>query len=184
MHPGLIHASRLLTVGALVALAACGGGSSGPTSTPTPVPTPTPCVQKVLDSGGGSLPSRYLVYYDFSVPETGRLDITVDWTYSTNGIAIYVVPTNTCTLDELNAHSCNFIVRSESGAKPRKVSAPNVAAGNYRWMFGNYGATDESLSYQVVLSTGNCAPLAGEGPSAASAALPPEAYLSARPAGR
>ena len=169
MHPGLIHASRLATAGALAALVACGGGSSGPTSTPTPVPTPTPCAQKVLDSGSGSLPSRTLAYYDFSVPETGRLDVTLDWTYSSNLIGVYVTPANTCTLDEFNARGCTFVLRSETTVKPRKVSVTGVAAGNYRWLFANFGSTDDSVSYQVVLSTGSCAPLAGAGPGASAA---------------
>jgi len=164
-------------VGALLALAACGGSSSGTdgnggiTNPTGNTPTPTPCSQKVLDSGSDELKSRWILYYDFSVPETGRLDVTLDWTYATNPIGVYVVPANTCnTVDEFNARSCNFILKSETAAKPRKVSVPNLAAGNYRWLFANFGTTDDSISYQVVLSTGSCAPLTGGGPGASAVA--------------
>jgi hypothetical protein len=126
----------------------------------------------VLDSGSDSLPSKYLLYYDFSVPETGRLDVTLDWTYASNNIGVYVVPANTCTLAEFNARSCNYVLRSETTAKPRKVSVANVAAGNYRWLFGNFGSTDDSISYQIVLSTGGCAPLTNAGPGASAAGAP------------
>jgi hypothetical protein len=164
---GFRSTARLAAVGALVALAACGGSSSGPTSNPTPAPTPTPCAQKVIDSDSGSLPSKTLVYYDFSVPDSGRLDITLDWTYASNNMGLYVTPANTCTLAEFNARSCNFVIRSDSGTKPRKVSA-NVTAGNFRWLIGNFGATDDSVSYQVVLSTGSCPALTNGGPGASA----------------
>ena len=164
------HAAGALAVASLVGLAACGGGSNPPGAPSTPAPTPTPCAQKVLDSGNGQLPTKTLAYYDFSVPETGRLDVTLDWTYASNTIGVYVTPANTCTLAEFNARSCNFILRSETSAKPRKVSVTGVAAGNYRWLFANFGTTDDSISYQVVLSTGGCAPLAGAGPGASAAA--------------
>lgn len=165
------RAAGLVATGALLALAACGGGGDGPATPSTPAPTPTPCAQKMLDSGSDSLPSKYLLYYDFSVPEAGRLDVTVDWTYASNNIGVYVATAGTCnTLDEFNARSCNFVVRSETAAKPRKVSVTNVAAGNYRWLFANFGTTDDSISYQIVLSTGSCAPLTGGGPGASAVA--------------
>jgi hypothetical protein len=160
-------AAAIVAVGALLGLAACGGGSNPGGPTPTLSPTPTPCAQKVLDSDSGPLPSRNLVYFDFSVPESGRLDVTLDWTNASNNMGVYVTPANTCTLAEFNARSCNFVIRSETGAKPRKVSA-NVAAGNYRWLFGNFGTTDESVSYQVVLSTGSCPALTNGGPGASA----------------
>jgi hypothetical protein len=80
------------------------------------------------------------------------------------------VPANTCTLEEFNARSCNFLVRSEpSATKPKKISTPNFTAGNYRWMIGNFSTDQESVSLQVVLQKGTgCAPLAGGRPSAAA----------------
>jgi hypothetical protein len=122
----------------------------------------------VVDSGNGSANANTAYYNDFSVPESGRLDITVDWTIATNRLGVWVVPVHTCSIDELNAGSCNFLVRSDPSAsttKPLKISTPNFAAGNYTWIIGNPSADQESIAFQFVLSKGTCAALAGRAPS-------------------
>jgi len=108
-----------------------------------------------------------LYIFDFSVPDSGRLDITLDWTNPASAFGLFLVPVNTCTLDEFNARSCTFLVRSEFATtpKPRKISVANFAAGNYRWLIGTTSDNSESISYQFVLSKGACAPLAGSQPS-------------------
>jgi hypothetical protein len=148
-------------------LAACGGGDGGggPTTPATPVPTPTPCTQTTIVQDSGGIPGKTLVYDDFSVPDSGRLDVTMDWTFTDSLIGFYLVPANTCTIDEFNAKTCNFLIRSEVTTKPRKISTSDFAAGNYRWMIGNYSDVQESVSLQIVLSKGNC-PTLGGGPSA------------------
>jgi hypothetical protein len=153
----------------IAGLGACGGGSSSPTVA-APAPTPTPCTQTTLIQDGGGIDPKMIVYDDFSVPDSGRLDMTLDWTFSDSPMGLYLVPANTCTtIDQFNARSCNFIVRSEpGGAKPRKVSAPNLAAGNYRWLIGNFADVAESVAFNVVLSKGSCPALAGGAPSASA----------------
>ncbi|HUL76357.1 MAG TPA: hypothetical protein VL691_03760 [Vicinamibacteria bacterium] len=136
-------------------LAACGGGSS-PTITPTPAPTPTPCTQSTLYQQSGSVPTRTLVYDEFSAADSGRLDVTMDWTFADSQMGVYIVPAGTCALADFNARTCNFLIRSETTTKPRKVSA-NVTAGNYRWLVANFSQTDESAALQIVLSKGSCA---------------------------
>jgi hypothetical protein len=158
-------------------LAACGGGSDGPGQCPagqTGVPpncvaiAPV-CTQSSVYSDSGGVEGKTLVYFDFSVPDTGRLDITLDWTHASSMMGVYLVPANTCTLDEFNAGSCNFTVRSDPpGPKPRKVSAPNLAAGNYRWIVANYSDALESIALQIVLSKGDCPALAGALPAASA----------------
>jgi hypothetical protein len=120
----------------------------------------------VVESGSEAAKARTLYYFDFSVPDSGRLDITMDWTNPASPIGIYLVPANTCTLAEFNTRSCNFLVSSEpSSVKPRKISVPNFNAGNYRWIIANFSTNDESISYQFVLSKGSCPALAGAVPS-------------------
>lgn len=153
----------------------CSTNPSGPTCIQQS-PPPPPCVQSVVASGTGTLEARTLRYDDFSVPDNGRLDATVDWTNASSRIGVYLVPANSCTLDEFNARSCNFLVLSEpSSVKPRKVSIPSFNAGNYRWLMGNFSESDESVSFQFVLSKGTCAALTGGEPTAFSTAddLPP-----------
>jgi hypothetical protein len=151
----------------------CPAGTTG--SPPNCTPTPTPCTQTSALQDSGGIPARTIVYDDFSVPDSGRLDVTMDWTNASSQMGFYLVPANTCTLAEFNARSCNFLIRSETGAKPRKISTPSFAAGNYRWMIANFSQDQESASLQVILSKGACAAL-GVPPAASGRAdetLPP-----------
>jgi len=158
-----------------VMLGACHDDKTNCNSTPTapgctPPPTTQPaCTQSVVASGTGTVEASTFVFHDFSVPDSGRLDTTVDWTNASSNIGVFVVPASTCALDEFNARSCNFLVRSEpSSVKPRKISTPNFAAGNYRWLIANFSDNDESVSFQFVLSKGSCAALTGGEPTAFS----------------
>ena len=172
----------------------CGGDGTTETCTPPKVGSPPNCAcpsgtlepdcrvdctttNVYQDSGG--IPAESVAYDDFSVPDSGRLDVTLDWTNASSEIGFYVVPVHTCmTIEEFNARSCNFLVRSEpSTTKPRKISTPSFSAGNYSFLLANYSDRDESASLQMVLSKGTaCAPLAGGSPTASSGsdlALPP-----------
>jgi hypothetical protein len=150
----------------------CPEGQTGTPPNCTPIIVEQPCTQTNVLQDGTAVESGWLIYDEFSVPDTGRLDTTVDWTFASSEIGFYVVPAGTCnSIEEFNARSCNFVVRSEaSTTKPRKISTPNFAAGNYRWMIGNFGDQDESASFQMVLSKGTgCGPMAGGAPSASGA---------------
>ncbi len=165
------RALGLLTAGALLAgLAACGGGDGGPGTPSPPPPTPVPCTQTTIKQETGGISARTIVFDDFSVPDTGRLDVTLDWTVASSSIGFYLVPANTCTsATEFNNRTCNFLVRSEPpGTKPRKISTPNFAAGNYRWLIANFADIQESVSMQIVLSKGGCPALTGGSPGASS----------------
>ena len=168
----------LLAIALAWTLGACGGDGpgrceEGQTGTPpncVPIVVETACTQSVLDSGNGSASPFTLYRSDFSVPEAGRLDVTVDWTVASSRIGVYVVPVHTCTLDELNARTCSFLVRVEPSAaatKPLKISTANFAAGNYTWLIGNASDNQESLAYQFVLSKGSCAAHTSAAPGAA-----------------
>jgi len=161
---------------AVIGLAGCGGGDgmpgqcpAGQTGTPPNCVVINPCTQSVIYSNSGPVEPHTLRYFDFSVPDTGRLHITLDWTHASSQMGLYLVPANTCTVDQFNARSCNFLVRSEPpGPKPRKVSAASIAAGNYRWLVGNYSDDQESAALQIVLSKGDCPALAGAQPSSSA----------------
>ena len=176
-----------LAASALAAsLSACGDGPTqtcppGTTGSPPncqPIVRVEPCTQTVVSTDAGSAKSRTLYRGDFSVPDSGRLDITVDYTNASSLVGVYLVPANTCTLEEFNARTCNFLVRSEPpGPKPRKISLPNFTAGNYRWLVGVFSEADESVSQQFVLSKGPCPALTAGPPSASArpAEVPPTA---------
>ena len=145
-------------------LPAC-GGSNTPTSVPTPAPTPTPCSQSVLVQVNGAVPQHSLGRVAFSATASGRLDITVDWTFTSSAVGVYVVTASSCPIDSFNAGTCSFLSRSETTVKPRKVSV-NVSAGNYELMVANFSTQDESISGQVVLSSSTCPAFASAGRAA------------------
>jgi len=104
-----------------------------------------------------------------SAPTSGRLDITMDWTFATTAIGFYVVSAGTCPIDAFNAGTCTFLGRSETTAKPRKFSV-NVSAGNYELLVAVFSTDDESVSGQVVLSGSTCPAFASAGQASTLAA--------------
>lgn len=145
---------------ALAGLSACGGGGGSPTSSSV-VATPQPCTQTTVFQGQGSLTASTIDQEPFTTTTAGRLDVTVDWTFATSDIGVYVVPANSCALAQFNTRTCNFLIRSESGAKPRKVSMANLSPGSYDLLLANFASQQESLSALVVLSSANCPAITG-----------------------
>ncbi len=152
---------RKLALVACLAFALPGCGSSTTTNTPVTTTTTTlPCTQAILFQGGGAHQSRILVRVPFTIATPGRLDIIFDWTIAANLFGIYVVSAGTCSLDQFNAGSCNFLLRSETLTKPRKVSVPNMTTGNYEMLVANFGSQDDSVTTQIIFSSSACPPLA------------------------
>jgi hypothetical protein len=144
-------------LGAALLFPACGGN---PITNPSPPPTTlAACTQTTVFQGGTAFPPSTLDTESFATSTTGRLEVTLDWTFPASPFGVYVVQ-GACDLQQFNARSCNFLLRSDSGPKPRKVSAPNVAAGSYSLLIANFGSQNESVSTQVVLSSSTCPPLA------------------------
>ncbi len=134
---------------------------------PSPSPPAPPCTQAVVYQDQGKVPTSTVVELTFATTVTARLDVIVDWTHADSRVGVYVVPANSCTLAAFNARTCNFLIRSEPGAKPRKVSAASVAPGTYDLLIANFAQRDESVSTQVISSTSTCPALAAaSGPGA------------------
>jgi hypothetical protein len=144
-------------------LPACGSSSSPVTTTP-PTTTP-PCTQTTLAQDSGPVEALTVVGGPVTTTTSGRLDVTVDWTFPSSDIGVYLMTRDSCSEDRFNADACTFIIRSEGGGKPRKVSAPNLAAGAYDVWIANFSEQDESVSVRVVLSSANCPALTSVGRS-------------------
>jgi hypothetical protein len=136
-----------------VALPGCGGGGGGIT-TPTPTPTPPPVTALILEDSFSGLGELTLAPVPFDTTATGTIEATVDWTFATDDVDIYLVR-GSCTLDQFNNGTCSFVAFSESPtAKPETIRATNQAPGSFTLYIGNRGPAEESVSYQVFLTTG------------------------------
>jgi hypothetical protein len=119
----------------------------------------------VFGPASGQLPAHVVDVERFTTNTSGRVDVTLDWTFPSSPMGVYVAQ-GSCDLDQFNARSCNFLIRSEPGGpKPRKVSASGVSPGAYSLLIGNFADVQESVSAQVFLSSGSCAPFATQSAS-------------------
>ena len=86
---------------------------------------------------------------------SGTIGLEVNWTFTTNDVDIFLVRGSLpCTLQSFNDRSCGFIATEESTSmKPEKQSIPGLAAGTYTLYVANYGDTDESVAWQVTLTS-------------------------------
>ena len=180
--------SLLPFVAALViVIPGCGGGSSStaPTTVPVPTPTPAPVSRVVAEGSFSGLGVRVLASVTpFTTTATGTLAVTVDWTFDSNDVDIYLTRgTDPCTVDDFNSGQCQFVGSSESfTAKPEKVSATGATSGPYTLYIGNRGPTEKAVSYQVVLTTGGGASSVSSANAAAQVELGQKAgFLSIQP---
>jgi len=150
--------TRGLALGAagvlMAALSGCGGGS-GPDPVPSPVPTPsTVPFTEVLDEGSvsGLVPDG-AAWGFFTTPRPGTIDIVVDWTFASNDVDL-ILTRGACAPDQLVADQCEVADIADSPtAKPERVSLVDAPAGTYSLYILNLGATEESLSYQILLTS-------------------------------
>ena len=156
--------SLLLLASFVALLSGCGGDNPVNPSPPPPPPPPVP-VTEVLVEGGGALGQLMLGSLSFDTTKSGKLDVIVDWTYATNDVDVYLAK-GICSFDQFIAAQCNMVAFSESTiAKPEKISASDMAPGAYTLLVGNIGPTEDSVSFQVLLTS-----LPGASSSSAKAA--------------
>jgi hypothetical protein len=147
---GLLVASSFLAL----PLSNCGGYGGSPAGPPTPTPTPTPNPPQVIAQGnftiGGIDTPNFAVFFPFTTSQSGRLDITVDWTLASNDLD-FGVARGACDLAMLEAEQCAEVATAESTTKPETLSLPSFQAGAYTLVVDNQGPAAESGTYQVVL---------------------------------
>ena len=153
----------LAVVAAAVVLPSCGGGDDGPNCTSNPAgpgcpppPTTLPAtVTRIVSQGNDSLESKTLGFVVFNTTTTGTLGVEVNWTFATNDIDIALVRGNDpCDEEALINGTCNFIATEESPTmKPERLTVPNLPAGTYTLYIVNFGDTDESVAWQVTLTS-------------------------------
>lgn len=125
---------RVLAAALACSLPGCGGGDGATTPTPT-VPTPRPKVRSVILEGSFSLSSFTFIRRPFALASTGILDVTVDWTFASSNVWVYVAQ-GECSIEQFQMRfqqdTCNFVVRSETNVpKPRMLELATAPAGTY-----------------------------------------------------
>jgi hypothetical protein len=138
-------------VGALALTVSC-GGDGGPTTPVTTTPTTTlPPPPSVVLETGGPIGAGYVWAWPFTTSRAGTIDATVNYTYSTNALVVWVAR-GSCTSEQFVADQCVYAATSFAGPNPRKVSVTGAAAGDFIILIGNAGPEDDSVSFQVVLT--------------------------------
>jgi len=138
-------------VGSLLTLGGC-GGSDSPTNVPA-VTTPPAPVSTVLAEGSRSNlgVNGELSLDPFMTPANGTLDVTVDWTFATNNVQIYLAD-GLCSVQDF-PYGCDFAGEAESlTAKPERLHLENLRAGTYTLIIVNPGPAVESVSFQIVFT--------------------------------
>jgi hypothetical protein len=141
-------------VGLTLSLTGCGGKSPTTPSSPPATLAPAP-VTTVVAQGSSSLNAETVAPVVFTTSTTGTLDMTVDWTFPSNDVDIFLARGSTpCTLATFNDRTCGFIATEESTTmKPAKLRAASLAPGTYSLYVANFGDRDESVAWQFVLTT-------------------------------
>jgi hypothetical protein len=139
-------------VALVVSLTACGSDTVTPPPPPTTTLPPLP-PPSVVSTGQGSLPDGFVGRATpFTTTMTGNLDATVDWTFATNDLDVYITRGD-CTPQQFIDVQCNIAAFSESTtAKPERAQLAAAPPGVYTLLVGNAGPREESLSWQVVLT--------------------------------
>ena len=142
-----------------------------PTPEPTPTPTPTTTSTSVIGAGSSSLAVSTLLSVPFTTSAAGTIGATVDWTFSTNDVDLYLARgTDPCTIAQFNDSECPFLDSATSpSTKPETVTAPNLTGGAYTLYIGNFGPAQESVGFQITLTTSSgiagLAPASGVSPA-------------------
>ncbi len=163
-------------LGAVLALAAC-GGASDPSPQPSLTPTPAPVKAVLMEASINSLPVDYVAGRYFTTSRTGTIDVTVDWTFPEDTIFVWVAK-GQCTFEQFDAETCQYATESlATRPKPRLLSVPSAPAGTYTLIVGNLGPRDESVAFQVVQTSVSGASLS----SSRGEVGPADGFLRARP---
>ena len=139
----------------------CGSNPAAICTPPPPTPPPAPVKTVVTEASIASLPLNYVAGRYFSTSATGTIDVTVDWTFAEDTVHVWLAK-GQCTFEQFEADTCQYATQSlASRPKPRILSVPAATAGMYTLIVANWGPKDESLSYQIVLTSVSGASAAG-----------------------
>jgi hypothetical protein len=152
---------RLTAVLALLAiLPSCGGGSTGPNPPPAATPTPSLAPFVIFQSAFPPLDPGDFAYGDFTISAPGTVRATMDWTFPSNQMFLFVFSGTTCTEQDFITFintgpvgACTMLASDlEPATKPGLATFNATAAGGARVVVLNLGPTGESGTVQITLA--------------------------------
>jgi hypothetical protein len=167
--PRAARPPSLFLLASFVALLSGCGSDHVVNTSPPPPPSPSPVTTVIKEGSFSGLGPLEGAVGEFTTARTGTIDVVVDWTFTSNDLDL-ILAKGSCSADQLVAMQCDVLAVADSTtAKPEKINLANAAAGLYTLFVINFGATEESLSYQVMLTTVGAA---SEGAVRSSSAAP------------
>jgi hypothetical protein len=133
---------------ALTQLPGCGGSSGNPTGGGSRS-------RSVISQEEWQLGALELFQADLSLTggsggAAATVDATVDWTFPSNNVNVYVTSTS-CTIQAF--FSCTYVAKADTPtAKPERVAFTVTAAGNYRFWVVNFGPAAESGTLEIAIT--------------------------------
>jgi hypothetical protein len=130
MKNGLRKAVHRLAV-AVLAAAALSCDSSDPVRPPVVVVTPAPVRAILAQTSFSNYQTDIWVSIELILSQKGVLDISVDWTYPSTWMFVYMGNTS-CSYSQLSSRTCPFFLRSETkDPKPRVLFTESLDPGTY-----------------------------------------------------
>lgn len=153
--PRLAAALALLSV-----LPSCGGGSTGPNPPPAATPTPSLAPFVIFQSTFPPLDPGDIAFGDFTISAPGAVRATMDWTFPSNQVFLFVFSGTTCTPEDFVTFittgpvgACTLLASDlDPSTKPAVATFNATAASGARVVVLNLGPTGESGTVQVTLT--------------------------------
>lgn len=111
--------------------------------------------RSTVDERGWALAPLEFVAVDIRITGTGNgtLDATVEWTFVSDDVDLYVTATG-CTPEMFGSDLCAFKAKADSSTtKPERVSFSVSSGDNYRFWIVNFGPQSESGTFSAYLTT-------------------------------
>jgi hypothetical protein len=130
------------------AAAACGGSNSAPSPS-----APTAPVKRLVTSGTYSAPAHLSRFITFSAAASGQLSVAISWGSASN--TLWLDLSASCTSDQYVAGTCQFVYsdRTSVGVGQKTATLTALSAGTYVLIIDNRGPSDETVTYEVDLTS-------------------------------
>jgi hypothetical protein len=151
---GLVDVRLAVALASALLIPGCGGGDGDDDDGVVVVGGPGGPSRAIITEQGWALDPLGILQIDVVISGSGNgtVEATVEWTFATNDVDIYVTAP-ACTTSQLALEQCPYKAKADSTtAKPERVSFSVSAGETHRFWVVNFGPQRESGTFQAVLS--------------------------------